>query len=152
MSPPQRGIANSGGKSGIRLNINKVENASNHQAKPSIPPQMTAQIALLWRQEVLFRSWLPFRIIIHLLNEQCALMNVRYCALLACCLPLASHAEIVAPYQLDAGKVVFKPDGNQAGIPLAGAVPTDFDVTYRNNDFSIAHSQWALFLSCPTTA
>ncbi len=79
-------------------------------------------------------------------------MNVRYCALLACCLPLASHVEIVAPNQLDASKAVFKPDGNQAGIPLAGAVPTDFDVTYRNNDFSIAHLQWALFLSCPTTA
>lgn len=72
-------------------------------------------------------------------------MNVRYCALLACCLPLASYAEIVAPYQLDAGKVIFKPYGNQAGIPLAGAVPTDFDVTYRNDDFSIAHSQGRYF-------
>ncbi|MDX2123946.1 MAG: hypothetical protein SFX46_03870 [Aeromonas hydrophila] len=88
---------------------------------------------------------MPFRIITHLLNEQCALMNVRYCALLACCLPLASHVEIVAPNQLDADKVVFKPDGNQAGIPLAGAVPTDFDVTYRNDDFSIAHSQGRYF-------
>lgn len=72
-------------------------------------------------------------------------MNVRYCALLVCCLPLVTNAEVTAPYQLEAGKVVFKPYGNLPGKPLADALPTDFDVTYRNDDFSIALSQGRYF-------
>jgi hypothetical protein len=72
-------------------------------------------------------------------------MNVRYCPLLVCCLPLMTNAEVTAPYQLEAGKVVFKPYGNQPGKPLADASPTDFDVTYRNDDFSIALSQGRYF-------
>lgn len=72
-------------------------------------------------------------------------MNVRYCTLLVCCLPLMTNAEVTAPYQLEAGKVVFKPYGNQPGKSLADASPTDFDVTYRNDDFSIALSQGRYF-------
>ncbi|MGY3962375.1 DKNYY domain-containing protein [Aeromonas veronii] len=72
-------------------------------------------------------------------------MNVRYCPLLVCCLPLMTNAEVTAPYQLEAGKVVFKPYGNQPGKPLADASPTDFDVTYRNDDFSITLSQGRYF-------
>ncbi|MEG0007493.1 MAG: DKNYY domain-containing protein [Aeromonas sp.] len=72
-------------------------------------------------------------------------MNLRYCALLACSLPLVAHAEIAPPYQLEAGKVVFKPYGNQPGAPLAGAQAEDFEVIYRNDDFSIALSQGRYF-------
>ncbi|MFM5582302.1 hypothetical protein ACET8Y_06150 [Aeromonas veronii] len=35
--------------------------------------------------------------------------------------------------------------GNQPGKSLADASPTDFDVTYRNDDFSIALSQGRYF-------
>ncbi|MFR9719380.1 DKNYY domain-containing protein [Aeromonas diversa] len=68
-------------------------------------------------------------------------MTPYYRALLALCLPLMAHAEVSPPYQSEGETVLFKPYGNQPGQPLAKASPTDFEVIYRGDDFSLAASQ-----------